>query len=481
MALEVADALVADTPAVAPFITATVGDASRPHAALPLRSKIDHLPGEGGLLVGIQNLLGWIRRGNAHLVAQTGRYGTVYRTVLGNKPVVCVADPEMLTRIARNDDRAWSTALAYLSFFDGLNPTSPTLDILNAMDFELHRDTRKVLQPAFGPSATAGYLADAQPMFERAVEGWVARGKVAFKPAVRRLLAEVSSKILIGIDDPAVGTMLDHSLHEFWGAAFALAKNPWLSPAWRQGMAGYRRLRTSLRPLVDERRASDGRDLFTLLCKESRNSDGPAPLDDDGVVRVFIGVLAAAFDTTSLGVTSMAYLLARHPEWQERLRQEALSIGRGPISYEDTKRLDAVDRVWRESLRLFPIAPHIPRVTLRDVEMGGFRIPAGTLVLALVAPLMQDPTWWTDPLRFDPDRFSEERAEDRRHRNAFVPFGSGAHACIGLHLANVEAKAFWHAMLTRCRFRLARDYEARHSFNLLGVASGRVELVLERL
>jgi cytochrome P450 len=478
MALEEVEAFSPARAAPAAFITAAVGDASRPHAELPLNARTDHLPGEDGALVGIRNLVGWVRRGNAHLVEQRQRFGPVYRTRLGNKPVVCVADPELVAGIARNEERAWSTALAYLAFFHGLDPTSPTFDILNAMDFEFHRDARKVVQPAFGPAATAGYLEDAQPMFEQAIEGWIAAGGVTFKPAIRRLLADVSSRIFLGTDDAAVGAMLDRSLQQFWGSSFALAKVPWFSPAWRGGIEGYRRMRTAFRPLVEERRTGNGRDLFSLLCKESRGAHG---LDEDGVVRVFIGVLAAAFDTTSLGLSSMAYLLARHPEWQERLRDEAFAVSAGRISYDDTKRLGATDRAWKETLRLFPIAPHLPRVALRDVQLAEWRIPAGALVLAMVAPVLMDPAWWTDPPRFDPDRFSDERAEDRKHRGAFVPFGAGAHACVGLHLANVEARAFWHAMLTRCRFRLVKDYEARHSFNLLGVASGEVKLAIERL
>jgi cytochrome P450 len=478
MALEEPRVIVPAHAAPAAFIAAAVGDVSRPHAELPLRARTDHLPGEDGLLVGIRNLVGWMRRGNAHLVEQRRRFGPVYRTRLGNKPVVCVADPELVTSISRNEDRVWSAALAYLAFFHGLDPSSPTFDILNTMDFEFHRDARKVLQPAFGPQATAGYLADAQPMFERAIESWIAAGTVTFKPAVRRLLANVSARVLLGTDDAALGAMMDRSLADFWGATFALAKVRWFSRGWRGGVSAYRRLRTTFRPLVEERRAKGGRDLFSLLCKESVGSDW---LDEDTVVRVFIGVLAAAFDTTSLGVTSMAYLLARHPEWQERLREEARAVSPRRISYEDIKRLDAADLVWKESLRLFPIAPHLPRVALRDVQLADWRIPAGALVLAMVAPVLQDPSWFTDPLRFDPERFAEGRAEDRKHKGAFLPFGAGAHACIGLHLANVEAKAFWHAMLTQCRFRLAKDYEARHSFNLLGVASGDVKLAVERV
>jgi cytochrome P450 len=98
-----------------------------------------------------------------------------------------------------------------------------------------------------------------------------------------------------------------------------------------------------------------------------------------------------------------------------------------------------------------------------------------------VGPLLRDRRWWDAPDRFDPDRFTPERAEDKRHKGGFLPFGWGAHACIGSHLASVEVKAFWCAMLTRCRFRLERDYEARHTYTPIGRVSGSVALVVEPL
>jgi cytochrome P450 len=177
----------------------------------------------------------------------------------------------------------------------------------------------------------------------------------------------------------------------------------------------------------------------------------------------------------------MAYLLAKNPNWQDRLRAEARGVGQSRISYEGTKGLEATERAWKETLRLMPVTLGIPRCALRDVELGGLRIPAGAFVSATNSTALRNRACWTEPTRFDPDRFSDERAEDRKNKGLFLPFGSGAHACIGMHLSTVEAKAFWHAMLTRCQFRLAHDYEARHTLAPLGTVSGNVELSIERV
>src|SRR5690606_31901376 len=121
------------------------------------------------------------------------------------------------------------------------------------------------------------------------------------------------------------------------------------------------------------------------------------------------------------------------------------------------------------------------RRALHDCELGPWKIPAGTFVLGLIAAVLQDASLWSDPLRFDPDRFSDERAEDKQHKWAFLPFGTGAHTCTGMHLANAEVKAFWHAMLTRCRFTLEREYRGRHTYLPAGIVSGDVKLRIEPL
>lgn len=464
------------TAAVAPFIVQAVGDVARPRAALPPRSNLGHLPGEAGLLVGVRNIFAPQRRGVAHYVDLQQRYGSVFRTQIGPIPLVIVAGPDLLTEILRNDDGAWSTALAWHAFFAGMDSSAETMDLLLTLDFAPHREARKLMQPAFSAAATAGYLEMAQPLFERAIEGWLARGKTAFKPEIRRLLATVSAQTFLGIADPAEGAMLDRALADIWGGTIAITKNRWLSPSWRRAVRAHRQLRELLKARVPERRARGGQDLFSRLCVETR---GAQFLDDDGIVRLFITVLLGAFDTTALGLASMAYLLAKHPDWQDRLRQESLGVARGRISYEDVKRLELTDCAWKETLRLLPVTGHMFRLALRDVELDGRRIPAGTYVLVTNGPLGRDARWWNEPTRFDPARFGAERAEDKKHKGSFLPFGGGAHACIGMHLANVEARAFWHAMLTRCRFRLLPDYEAHHAYLPLGTVSGQVGLAVE--
>jgi cytochrome P450 len=462
----------------APFIERAVGDLRHPTGIVPPARDLRHLPGESGLIVGLKNLAGRKREGAAYVTAQARRYGPVFRSAVAHYPVVCVADAELVGAMARNEDQLWSAPLAYGTIFGGIDPDARGAQSPLSFDFDTHREVRRYLQPAFSPAAMSGYLETASEVYERAVDGWVARGQVALKPAVRRLFADVASRIFTGIDDPGEAAMLDRALADFWKSPQAVIKNPWISRTWRNGVRGLRTLNETFRARVEARRSGpDANDLFTRMCKTG--GDDLPYLDDTTLVGLFVGVMGAAFDTTSLATASMGYLLAKHPAWQERLRAESKTIGRRRLTIDDARALEEHEWVWRETLRLYPVAINIPRFSLREVELRGHRIPAATFVLGLIGAVMRDATWWTDPDSFDPARFSPARAEDKRHKGAFLPFGGGPHVCIGMQLAGLEAKAFWYTLLQRCRIRLARDYEAHHEAVPLGSVSGSVELVLE--
>ena len=360
--------------------------------------------------------------------------------------------------------------------------SSERLDLLLTLDFEPHKEARKMLQPAFSPAATGRYLEVAQPMFEASIDEWIARGRVDFPLAIRRLLATTSARIFLGLEDPAEGEMLDRSLADIWTGTMTVLKNPWVSPSWRRALRAHTHLRTTLGARIPERRARGGDDLFSHLCAETR---GTQWLDDEGIVRLFITVLLGAFDTTALGLTSMAYLLAAHPDWQERLREEALAAGlRGGRPTTPSKGLEGtIDAAWKESLRLMPVTGNLFRVPLHDVVVAGSRIPSGTFVMVISGPLGRDDRWWTDPMRFDPGRFSAGSGR-----------GQEAQGCVHAPSARAPMRASaptWRTSRpgpsgTPCSPRgcfpaCSRTTRAHHEFRPLGCVSGKVGLKVERL
>jgi cytochrome P450 len=123
---------------------------------------------------------------------------------------------------------------------------------------------------------------------------------------------------------------------------------------------------------------------------------------------------------------------------QNRVFVEVAELGDRPLTTDDVPRLRFTVQVLHEALRLCPPAPSISRLLMRDVEVDGHWVPAGTLAVIGVYAMQRDPELWDHPLEFDPDRFSPERSAGRS-RWQYLPFGGGPRSCIGDHFAMLEA------------------------------------------
>lgn len=465
-------------PQVAPFIMEAVGgNLACPQKGLPItHTNLDALPGKLGWVHGIINGLGWLQRGRDHLLEQR-RYGPIYKHQVLGIPMVFVSDPELIPGIVRNEGERFSAVLAWRVLFQSPDGSCNDLDGPLPVDFEAHMIIRRAMQGAFSLEALTAFIEHAQPLYEAAIDRWCQTGRVLFKAEIRHLFADVACRGFLGIEDQRLVRVLDQAFGDYWRAPLAAIRNEWLSLHWRRAKQGYQTLCSTLASKVAERRRGNGSDMFSRMCRMS-NEGGL--ISDEILVRVVVGAIAAGFETGASSLASMGYELARRPELQERLRAEARRI-EGRPSLQQLRTLESIDWTWRETLRRYPVNAGNPRRALRDIKLGSYDIPAGTIVFPLTSVAMNDAGGWTAPERFDPDRFSPARAEDKGPRACYLPFGAGAHVCIGAQLASFEARAFWHAMLSRCRFELRRPYQGVHRFSSLGAVSGPVELALTRL
>jgi cytochrome P450 len=463
---------------VDPAILSIIEKPGSPIRAPKLPIPPDTLPGSVNTLRGALFLVRVLRGGLDYLLDYRAKMGDIYRGRSAGNPMVFLWDADEIQRILKNEDREWSTGIAWnAAVFDKLEPGRGNAGMLLTLDFDEHRTARKLVQPAFTFAAIDSYLRSAERMFGETIDRWIARGHVDFKKEARTLLASVAGEIFTGIRDPAGLAVVDRALADFWSVLLIMSKNALLSPTLRRARRGLATLIATFSQLVPERRKNGGDDLFSRMCAVE-DLDGQS---DDAIVRVFITVMFGAFDTTSAGMTSMAYFLAKHPDWQERLREEAFAAPEGPLDAASLRAMKQHEWVWKETLRLIPVVAFLSRVPLRDVRILGHHLMPGTQVRIMTGAMGRHPKWWTKPEIFDPERFSPERAEDKQHAGIYNPFGAGAHACVGMQLTNIEMKQFWHRLLRSARFRLEPDYDGRHCFSPFGVVTGDVRLAMERL
>jgi cytochrome P450 len=223
-------------------------------------------------------------------------------------------------------------------------------------------------------------------------------------------------------------------------------------PGTARTNAAVARLEEIVRRVVAERRTSGERpdDLLSMLL-DARDAESGEPMSDRQLRDEVLTTMFGGYEATADSLAWTWHLLARHPQADARMRGEvdAVMAGDAP-TVEELGRMDYTRRLIMESMRLYPPFWWNLRAAHADDEVGGTRIPAGATVLLVTYATHRHPEFWNDPERFDPDRFLPE-AVAKRHRHAYVPFGTGQRACVGRHLAMLETPLVL-AMLAR-RFR----------------------------
>ncbi|XP_047121279.1 cytochrome P450 4C1-like isoform X2 [Schistocerca piceifrons] len=184
------------------------------------------------------------------------------------------------------------------------------------------------------------------------------------------------------------------------------------------------------------------------------------PLDE--VQGELMNLLIAGTETTAVTVSYTLALLALHPEWQDAAHQELKDVfGEGDDylrapSLADLGRLRVLESIIKETLRLFPTVPILPRMATGDLWLSGgsgrkVLVPEGTLLLVMPFLTHRLPQFFQDPQQFDPSRFLEDRV-GKEHACTYLPFGLGARSCVGSQYSRLQLKVYLSDILKRFRF-----------------------------
>ncbi|MUL81323.1 MULTISPECIES: cytochrome P450 [unclassified Mycolicibacterium] len=323
------------------------------------------------------------------------------------------------------------------------------------LDFEEHHFHRRIMQEAFTRERLSGYL-NSMDTICRAAAAALPEDELLVYPYLKRTLLDISTVAFMGDEPGPCSRLMNKAFTDCLHAATAVIRFPVPGLRWSAGLRSRRALEQYFHSNIAARGTSGGDDLFTALCR-ARDEDGNQFTDDD-VVNHMIFLMSAATDTSAAAATAVLHQLALHPEWQDRIRAESAAIGDGRLGLDALDRLQSIGLVINESMRLFAPVPVMFRKALVDTSIQGYFVPADTMVA--VAPLLNHywPGLWTDPHAFDPERFSDARREDRSHRLAFMPFGAGAHKCIGMHFATIMVTVLIHHLLRDRRIEMRSGY-----------------------
>ena len=403
-----------------------------------------------GPVLGIPHLLQLRFNPIGHNAFLREAYGEVYRLNVFGVSMFVTAGADMAEQVLVNRDRDFASGPAWSHFIGPFFHRGIML-----LDFDEHLHHRRILQHAFTHEALRRYHARMVPHLRRNLAAWEHEENPRLHHLFKTLTLDLALETFVGVDlDPGEQRQVNKAFIAAVRAGTALIRKPLPGTTWAKGLRARAFLEEFFRSHLPAKRREGGDDLFAQLCS-ARSEDGHEFSDDD-IVNHMIFLLMAAHDTTTITMSSMAYHLARHPQWQERARAEVVAAGE--VDYDGVLGLEVLDRVMKESLRLCSPVPTLPRVAVRDTEIAGFHVPAGAFVTA--SPYMNHylPELWPDPTRFDPDRFAPDRREDRSHRLAFEPFGAGVHKCIGMHFAGMQVRAVFSELLRGYRWSVPADY-----------------------
>ncbi|MFC4905886.1 cytochrome P450 [Actinomadura gamaensis] len=425
--------------------------ATRVLAAPPAGSGLKPVVGAPGLPY-VGNTLAVMRRPFDVSRDRYARFGPVSWSWLLGQRTVTVQGPEAAEVVLVNRDKAFANGPAW-SFFIGPFFTRGIM----LLDFEEHLHHRRIMQQAFTRRRLEAYQATMAPSIGKGLDAWETGRGFKVYDHVKQLTLDLATDVFMGVDlDRAEADRINGAFVDAVRAGTAYVRFPVPGLRWHRGLRARRTLEEFFRTHLPAKRRDGGDDLFAALCA-AETDDGHRFTDED-VVNHMIFALMAAHDTTTITLTTMAYYLAKHPEWQERLRDESVALGKEVLDFADLDAMTGIDAVMKESLRLVSPVPALPRKAVKDTQVLGYHIPAGTTVVVPQLTNHRMPDVWPDPDRFDPDRFSPERREDRAHRYAWSPFGGGAHKCIGLHFAGMQVKSVMHQWLLRYRWSVPGRY-----------------------
>jgi cytochrome P450 len=185
----------------------------------------------------------------------------------------------------------------------------------------------------------------------------------------------------------------------------------------------------------------------------ARMAAGPTPQLRDEVMTL----LLAGHETTANTLAWTLYLLSQNPDRQFKLQAEVRTVPEGRVAEAaGLQRLPYTQMVLMEAQRLYPPAWAIGRKALRDFEVSGYRVRAGTNIVVSQWVLHRDPQLYSNPERFEPERWSDEVAGRRSvPKFTYLPFGAGPRVCVGASLALTESALVLATLMQRFRFALA--------------------------
>lgn len=360
---------------------------------------------------------------------------------VGTKRILLVSDPAAIEEVLLTKSRD------FIKHF-GLKQTRHLLGngLLNS-EGEFWLRQRRLEQPAFHRDRIQQY---AQVMIDHTrlmLAGWKDGDRRDLVVEMMELTLKIAAKTLFDAEETGdaaiIREQLTQSIKLFNQRFIKLIRFPlsWPTPHNLKMKRICRELNRIIYKYIERRRregVGNRQDLLSILLHARDEAGDGGGMTDAQLRDELMTLFLAGQETTALALSWTWYLLTRHPEVETKLLDEIQKVlGDRLLTVADVPHLKYAEAVINESLRLHPPAYVLGREAIRDVEIGGYRVPKGWTVFMAQSVCHRDPRWWHEPEKFRPERWLDGSLKDLP-RFAYFPFGGGPRICIGNTFAMME-------------------------------------------
>jgi sterol 14-demethylase len=375
------------------------------------------------------------------------RFGDIFSFLLAGKRVAVLTGP-------KGNEAFFRAADEQLSARDAYQFTVPIFgkDIAYATSPERMSEQLDLITPALSERRLRSYVQFIKEEVDSYLSRWSDEGVIDLVQFGNELTVFIASRCLIGREfRQNVSDEFAHLYHDL-EAGLNLVGFFWPNlplPAFMRRDRARVRMVEIISRIVAERRASgtEGEDFLQTLMT-ARYADGAA-LSDDNITGLLLTLIFAGQHTSAVLAAWTGVELLRNAAYLERVRREQDEVlgERGEIDFDGLREMMLLERGVKETERLHPPLILLMRKIRQDFRYRNFTIPAGWLAMVSPAVSQRIPEVFSDPDRYDPDRFAPGREEDKKARFSMITFGGGRHACIGMTFAYLQVKTIWTIIL----------------------------------
>jgi cytochrome P450 len=389
-----------------------------------------------------------------HLVTT---YGRVSHYRIGRSHIVFINDPTLIWEILINQPQNFikERTQRRMKILLGAG--------LITSEGEIHRRQRRIAAPAFHRQRIQSY---GEVMVERAAAmrgEWRPDREIDVAAEMMRLTLQVVARTFFNTDvtqdvqtiNDEVNVIMD--LYNFLIALPAAeAYLHWPIPGLVRFRKARQRLDAVVHRMIAEHRADgvDRGDLLSMLIASRDDEGDHSQMSDEQLRDEVLTIFLAGYETVSNALTWTWFLLGQNPVAEAQMHAEIDMVLGGKLpTLDDLPRLKYTEMIFAESMRLYPPAWAMGRQAMVDIEIGPYKLPAGSYLFFSQYIMQRSAEQFPNPLRFDPERFAPE-AKAKRPKFAYFPFGGGSRQCIGEAFAWMEGILLLATIAQRWRLRL---------------------------